>query len=154
MASLSINWNWRAMRKLLFSLKNLHNGRCILFWSNFFIEKKVHHENMLFHLLIMICYQPYFQWHWFQHTYSDFRTITLTIRISPKEAFSGKKKIWHVVRIENIWWFVSNGNGYASLIIWKALVPLAFPKADNVLFADFIFIFIFCQSTIVEYMCN
>ena len=92
-----------------------------------------------------------FQWYGFQHTYSNFHTITLTMRISPKEVLKNVKKIWHAVRIRNIGLFFLNGNGYTFLIIWKALVPVAFSETGNCWFADnilFIFIFIFCQLTI------
>ena len=52
----------------------------------------VQREAVLFHLPRMIFYQPYFEWHLFQHTYTNFHTIKLTIELSPKEALSGKKK--------------------------------------------------------------
>ena len=79
------NCRWRAMRKLLFSLVYLHSGRFVSFCSNFVKWKEVERENLLFHLLIMILYQPYSQWHWFQHDYSNFHSITVP---SPKEASS------------------------------------------------------------------
>ena len=78
------------MRKLLLQKFTYKAEDLSYFDPTFWIS--VQHETVLFHLSRMIFYQLYFQWYLFQHTYTNFHTITLTIGLSPKEALSGKKK--------------------------------------------------------------
>ena len=132
------------------------SGSCCFLWCTyttedlsyfdpfFSSENKVQRENLLFHMLIMIYYLTYSQWYWFQHTYSNVHTITLTIRLSPKEAFSGKKKNlacskdWEYLMICFQWYWVyifenlksisSNSipRSWQLLICWQYLLHLQF----------------------------
>ena len=84
------------------------------------------------------------KWNWFQHTYSNFHTITSTIGLSPKEAFSGQKKNlacsndWEYLKICFQWYWVyifdnlksigcsSIPRGWQLLICWQYLFHLHF----------------------------